>query len=237
MRLNRFYFEDFSAEKNITLSKSPIFHQIKNVLRMKEGELISLFLSPLEAIYKIEKIDNKKIELLWQENVVPKINIKREVVLFQSLIKKDKMEWVVQKAVELGVKKLVPVISERSEKKEINLDRLNKIIIEASEQCGRIDIMEIGEPLKFKESLKKKEGISFIGDASGSYFSEVFSEYSSKSKFQNGPFSIFVGPEGGFSSLELSLASENSLKVLSLNNYILRSETASVAFLSLIFNF
>lgn len=237
MRLNRFYFEDFSAEKSITLSKSPIFHQIKNVLRMKEGELISLFLSPLEAIYKIEKIDNKKIELLWQENVVPKINIKREVVLFQSLIKKDKMEWVVQKAVELGVKKMVPVISERSEKKEINFDRLNKIIIEASEQCGRIDIMEIGEPLKFKEALKKKEGISFIGDASGSCFSQVFSEYSSKNKSQNGPFSIFVGPEGGFSSLELSLASENELKVLSLNNYILRSETASVAFLSLIFNF
>lgn len=232
MRLNRFYLENFSVEKNIVLSKGPIFHQMKNVLKMKEGELISFFFNSLESIYRIEKIDNKKINLFWQEDIVAKKSIKREVFLFQSLIKKDKMEWVTQKAVELGVKKLIPVISERSEKKDINLERLQKIIIEATEQCGRIDIMEICEPLKFKEALKKKEGLALLGDVSGISFSSLVRENNKKQDI----YSVFVGPEGGFSSLELQLARESDVQIGALNNYVLRSETAAVASLALIFN-
>ena len=128
MRLNRFYFENLNDDKKIEFGKGPILHQIKNVLKMKEKEMSSLFSQTQESLYVIERIDNKKVLLSWKENLSPQVKLKREVILFQSLIKKDKMEWVTQKAVELGVKKLIPVISERSEKKDINLERLQKII-------------------------------------------------------------------------------------------------------------
>lgn len=232
MRLNRFYLDNFSGEKMVELKKSPIFHQIKNVLRMKMGNSLSLFGNNMEAIYKIEKIDNKSIFLIWQENIIIKNKANREIVLFQSLIKKDKMEWIVQKAVELGVTKIVPVISERSEKKNINLDRLNKISLEASEQCGRQDLIKIFEPVKFKNTFKELEGFSFLGDVSGINFAENFLDKKSIKK----PINVFIGPEGGWGPEELKLAKKNKVEIVKLNNYILRSETASLAFLSLFSN-
>ncbi len=232
MRLNRFYFENLKGDKQIEFGKGPILHQIKNVLKMKEKEMISLFSQTQESLYAIERIDNKKVLLSWKENILPQVKLKREVILFQSLIKKDKMEWVTQKAVELGVKKLVPVISERSEKKDINLERLQKIIIEATEQCGRIDIMEITAPIKFKEALKQKSQPAFLGDGSGVDLAKLIKE----SLDSKAIFSVFVGPEGGFSPAEMTLALENGLKIGALSNYTLRSETAAVATLSLIFN-
>lgn len=232
MRLNRFYLENFSGEKIIELKKGPIFHQIKNVLRMKTGNFLSFFYNNKEAIYKIESITNKDIFLVWQEDVIIKNKINKEIILFQSLIKKDKMEWVVQKAVELGVTKIVPIISERSEKKNINLDRLNKISLEASEQCGRQDLIKISEPIKFKDTLKKLKGLSFLGDSSGNNFIKSFKE---KKNIEDN-INIFIGPEGGWSSEELILVKDNRIEIVKLNNYILRSETASLAFLSLLSN-
>lgn len=232
MRLNRFYLENFSNQKNIILDQVSLFHQIKNVLKMKTGDFISLFFAPYEAIYKIEKIDNKKIFLTWQEDVVVKNIINKKIVLFQSLIKKDKMEWVVQKAVELGVSEIIPIISERSEKKDINLNRLNKILIEASEQCGRVDLIKISPVIKFSEVLQEVEGISFLGDGSGDFFVDKIKGLNIKKNKIN----IFIGPEGGWSIEELELAKKNKVEIVSLNNNILRSETATVAFLSLISN-
>lgn len=232
MRLNRFYLENFSGQKNITLDQGPLFHQIKNVLKMKEGNFVSLFFAPHEAVYKIEKIDNKKIFLIWQENVVIKNNNNKKIILFQSLIKKDKMEWVVQKAVELGVSEIIPIISERSEKKDINLNRLNKISIEASEQCGRQDIVTVSEPINFKKAVAMKNEISFLGDSSGNIFLDKFKVVNIKKNKIN----IFIGPEGGWSNGEIELAKKNKVEIVRLNNNILRSETAVVAFLSLISN-
>lgn len=232
MRLNRFYLEEFTGDKRLELGKGPILHQIKNVLKIKDNDFISLFDGEKECLYQIDRIDNKKVLMSWQKDLALVKKLKREIFLFQSIIKKDKMEWVVQKAVELGVKKFIPIISDRSEKKDINLDRLQKIVIEATEQCGRLDIMEILLPVKFKEALKKKTEVSFIGDGSGDDFSKLCQKYLIK----NDITSVFIGPEGGWSPAELSLAQENSLKVGSLNNYTLRSETAAVAILSLMFN-
>lgn len=232
MRLNRFYLENFLGEKDILLDKGPVFHQIKNVLRMKTGNSLSLFGGDKEAIYKIERIDNKNISLVWQENVIVKDKIDREITLFQSLIKKDKMEWVVQKAVELGVTKIIPIISERSEKKNINLERLNKISLEASEQCGRQDLVKISEPIKFKNSFEDLAGESFLGDSSGIDFIDIFKD----KKISKNSFNIFIGPEGGWSPEELVLAKNNKIEIVKLNNYILRSETAGLAFLSLLSN-
>ncbi|PKM91147.1 16S rRNA (uracil(1498)-N(3))-methyltransferase [Candidatus Falkowbacteria bacterium HGW-Falkowbacteria-1] len=232
MRLNRFYLENFIGEKKIELKDCPIFHQIKNVLKMKVGEQVSFFNQEMEFLYKIEEISKKIIIFIWLKNIENKFKPKREIILFQSLIKKDKMEWVVQKATELGVTKIFPIISKRSEKKDINLDRLNKIIIEAVEQCGRLDLPLIFEPLKFSDIWSKVEGLTFLGDGSGINVTEFFKKNEENCK----KVSIIIGPEGGFENTEIELAKKNKVEIVRLNTYVLRSETASIAFLSLIAN-
>lgn len=231
MRLNRFYLENFLGEKNIELKNDPIFYQMKNVLKMKLGDQVSFFCNFKEAIYVIDFIDNKKAIFKFIKNISAKQNDKK-IILFPSLIKKDKMEWVVQKAVELGVSEIIPIISERSEKKNININRLNKISIEASEQCGRQDIVTVSEPINFKKAVAMKNEISFLGDSSGNIFLDKFKVVNIKKNKIN----IFIGPEGGWSNGEIELAKKNKVEIVRLNNNILRSETAVVAFLSLISN-
>ncbi|MFA5644258.1 MAG: RsmE family RNA methyltransferase [Patescibacteria group bacterium] len=230
MRINRFYLENFSGQKNIELENNSTFHQIKNVLKMRLGDQLSFFCNFREAIYRISFIDNKKIIFDFVKNIPIKKN-NRKIFLFSSLIKKDKLEWVVQKAVELGVSGIIPVISERSEKKKINLDRLNKISLEASEQCGRQDIIKVSEVVKLEEALRKLDGLSFLGDSSGVDFKTEFKLCQLGEKIN-----IFIGPEGGWTKEELEMAKKNKARVVCLNGNILRSETAVVAFLSLAFN-
>jgi len=233
MRLNRFYLENFSKVSTLELKYEPLVHQIKNVLRMKVGEQISLFSNFSEAIYEIKKIDKAVISL----NLIKDVSVKknnREIILFPALIKKDKLEWVVQKAVELGVTKIIPVISARSEKKDINLNRLNKISIEASEQCGRSDLAEIFQPIKFKDVLKDIKGQSFLANANGNNFVDCL-KLIDKNKLES--LNIFIGPEGGFEEVEIELAKKNNIKIVSFGDNILRSETAALVGLTLITNF
>lgn len=233
MRLNRFYLENFSKVNTLELKHEPLVHQIKNVLRMKVGEQISLFGNFSEAIYEIKKIDKAVISL----NLIKDVSVKknnREIILFPALIKKDKLEWVVQKAVELGVTKIIPVISARSEKKDINLNRLNKISIEASEQCGRSDLVEIFQPIKFKDVLKDIKGQSFLANANGDNFVDCL-KLIDKNKLEL--LNIFIGPEGGFEEVEIELAKKNNIKIVSFGDNILRSETAALVGLTLITNF
>ncbi len=228
MRVNRFYFKTLSGERKIYLSEGDLFHQIRRVLKLRPGDIISLFREDLEVWYQIESWDKKGLSLKY----IKEIDLEKKnlpfITLYQSLIKKDKFEWVVQKAVELGVGRIVPIISARSEKKGLNLDRLNKISLEASEQSGRHDYVEISEIVKFNEALLSLSGQSFLGEFSGDKWTSDIELKES--------INIFIGPEGGWTPEELSLAKKHQIKFLSLNNYILRSETASIAFLSLLTN-
>ncbi|MFA5420517.1 MAG: RsmE family RNA methyltransferase [Patescibacteria group bacterium] len=226
MRLNRFYLENFLEDEIIELRDGPIFHQLKNVLRIKKGDLISFF-NQTERVYIVREIDKRSIIFDFQEKVKNNFKIKRDVILFQSIIKRDKMDWVIQKATELGVSKIVPVVAKRSEKKDINLERLKRIAIEASEQCGRISIPEIVSPINFTDIWTLAEGDVFIGDFSGT---------SLKNEEINKSISIIIGPEGGFDKKEIDIAKIKKTKVVSLDNYILRSETASLSFLVLLTN-
>lgn len=232
MRLNRFYLESFTKNKIIEVNSGPIYHQIKNVLKMKRGDQVSFFYDFSEAIYEINFMDNKKIIFNYLREIKVSKS-ERDIFLFSSVVKKDKMEWIVQKAVELGVTKIIPIISGRSEKKDLNLSRLNKISLEASEQCGRSDIVKIDNIIKFKESLNNLSGTSFLADFSGDNFVKKFNSLSDKAKQK---INIFIGPEGGFSPAEIDLAKKNKVQIVALKNYVLRSETATTAFLSLTSN-
>ncbi len=135
------------------------------------------------------------------------------------------MEWVVEKATELGVSKIVPIISERSEKKDLNMERIRKIIVEASEQCGRADVPVLGSVMTLEECIMEVEEEKIVFDITGEHFSSSLIHNTC-------PVSIFIGPEGGWTEKELELFKQKGAKIFSLGPLTLRAETASIVALT-----
>ncbi len=226
MRLHRFFIKERVVADKFCISDERLVHQWRNVFRYNVGSEVVLFDgSGGEFDAVIERMTNREADvsiISKRKGVVPE----REITLYQSLIKKDNMEWVAEKATELGVSKIVPVVSERSEKKDLNIERLEKIIIEASEQCGRADVPEMGSIEQLASSLEGLEGEFVVFDSSGVSFDP--SLFSTDYKL----LSIFIGPEGGWSPKEIEEFKNAGAKVYSLGKLTLRAETAVIAALS-----
>ena len=151
--------------------------------------------------------------------------------LCQALIKKDNFEMVTQKVVEIGVSVIVPILAERSEKKKVNMERLKKIAVEASEQSGRADVPEIFEETTlvdlFESGALPPDKIAL--DLTGIDFHKFVSGLNPV-----GAIAVFVGPEGGWSEKEIEFFKQHNVSILSLGSQILRAETASIAISSLL---
>lgn len=249
MRLHRFYINTPIEQERIRITDERLVHQWRDVFRYNVGaEMIVFDGSGKEYNMMIEKITRAEAVLKVfdeREGFVPE----NKIVLCQSLIKKDKMEWVVEKATELGVCKILPIVSERSEKKNFNVERANKIAVEASEQSGRADIPEILEPVDLSADLLeeiKKRGYQIITfDSSGAAL-EIGSSVRAEDGFLSEqstaePISqaaqglaVFVGPEGGWSDKELNLFADAGAQIYSLGKLTLRAETAAIAALAIL---
>lgn len=158
-----------------------------------------------------------KVVLVQENDNEPK----NSVTLYCSVLKKENFEFVVQKATEIGVGHIIPIISERTIKLGLNHERLEKIGKEATEQSGRGIIPIISESMSLEEAVANVSGVgsSFFFDSSGEIFKEAP---------LNREISAFIGPEGGWSERELSLARNNGLAVVSLSKLTLRAETAAI---------
>ena len=226
MRLHRFYINTPIAENKIVVKDEHILHQWRNVFRYNVGSEVVLFDgSGFEYDCVIERLSNREAEL----NVVSKkkgIMPENKITLYQSLIKKDKMEWVVEKATELGVSKIVPVVSDRSEKKGFNLERARKIAVEASEQCGRGDVPLIDNSQKIIDISLNDQEKFIVFDSSGVPFD------SSLLSTNYRLLSILVGPEGGWSDKEIERFKEAKMEIFNLGKLTLRAETAAVVALT-----
>ncbi|HUD03866.1 MAG TPA: RsmE family RNA methyltransferase, partial [Candidatus Paceibacterota bacterium] len=148
MRLHRFYVrEKLEVGREVVIPDSDLTHQLKRVFRLKVGNVIVLFDGDgFEYVSQILSFEDNAITFRINEAKgsleLPKV----KVCLYPSLIKKDNLEWVIQKCTELGVAEFHPVISERSEKKSFDMLRAEKIAIEAAEQSGWERIPKIYEP-------------------------------------------------------------------------------------------
>ena len=155
---------------------------------------------------------------------------KKNLELAICLVKKNAMENILQKATELGVENIIPIISDRAEVKEINLERANKIVIEATEQSNQLIPPKISEPVKFKnfiESLNDKK-LLFADIESKAYLNK-------KNVNQEDKIVLLIGPEGDFSPSERQLISKLSNRIpFSISNNILRSDTAVITAISMI---
>jgi len=226
MRLHRFHVqENIGNQKHITIRDAELFNQLKNVLRYQVGTQLVLFDDTgNEYLAMIEKLQdgNAVFEIIEIKTKKPQ-GAKREVILYASIIKKDKFEWVVEKATELGVSKIVPIITERTEKKGLKTERLEKIIKEASEQSGRSNIPTLADIIDLSSALENIKGQCIVFDPTGDEV--IFDAVPDK-------IHIFVGPEGGWSDKELLYFKEKKVPIGSLGKQVLRAETASVAILS-----
>lgn len=223
MRLHRFYISEQVGEKNhLTIKDEGLLHQWRKVFRYKVRDMVILFDgSGYEyecSILLIEKTDAVLQVVKKRQGIVPH----KEIWLFFSLIKKDNNEFILQKCTELGVSHFVPMISRRSEKKNLNIERAKKIIIESSEQCGRStfpilhEVVTVDEVMK--EYGKKVNLVAFDPSGETPPFPSA-----------NGKLGLLIGPEGGFADEEVRLFKQNNIPVYSLGTFILRAETAAIA--------
>lgn len=225
MRLHRFFLQHghnkLSEQKEIVISDENFIHQWKNVFRMRVGDRVILFDgSKVDFECEILEFDKKEVRLSVIKKIENNNKSTKEIWLYQSMIKKDKMEWIFEKCTELGVSHFAPIISERSEKKSLNEERAKKIIIEAVEQSGGQNVPVLHEPISLKEALENLPSPAVAFDPSGLLINAT----SSKSQV----LSLFIGPEGGWTEKELEMFKEKKVPIYNLGNKTLRAETASV---------
>jgi len=225
-----FFVEKQNIENNIAYitDKEDINHIVK-VLRKREGDKINLCDGNYDYSSRIVEISKDRIKLLIESKTLNDRESIKNIFLFQCIIKNQKMDFIVQKATELGVKTIVIDISEKQEKK---VERWRKIAQEAQKQCLRPIPPLIEMPIRISEIKEKyldKLDILFIPYEKESETSEwcISSDYNN--------IGILIGPEGGFEEEEIEeLKTFKNVQVISLGKRILRSETASIAALSIL---
>ncbi len=242
LSMYRFYVENENIkEDEIIITGSDVNH-IKNVLRMRVGEKLIICNGQGKDFYCIiadMSSDGVRVQIEKEEETATEL--KTKLYLFQGLPKKDKMELIIQKAVELGVHEIIPVITKRTivkiedkKKEQKKMERWETISLSAAKQSMRGLIPTIKEPMSYKEALKYAKNL----DAAIIPFEHAEGMNATKSliKDMKGKKSIgiFIGPEGGYEDDEITTAISEGVTPITLGKRILRTETAGLAILSVL---
>lgn len=240
--------EQITGEE-IVITGEDVNH-MKNVLRMKPGEKVRISAGSSEDYFcSIVSLEDREVILHIDGKEESSIELPVQITLFQGLPKGDKMELIIQKAVELGVHEIVPVSMKRcvvkldAKKAAAKVKRWNAIAESAAKQSGRMVIPEVMMPMTCKEVLQKggdlqcrllpyenAEGMEGIRRILEELTGQV-KERSEKTPLHVG---IFIGPEGGFDEAEVEQAREAGWETVSLGRRILRTETAGMAMLAML---
>lgn len=231
---------EFILDELVEISGDDVNH-IKNVLRMKiNEEMLIGDGSGREYTCKIQSISDEKIVARIEDFQTEGRELPVELYLFQGLPKSDKMELIIQKAVELGVKAVIPVATKRAvvkldkKKEEAKLKRWQAISESAAKQSKRGIIPEIMEVMSFKQAIDyvRDFDVKLIPYENCVNMTETKEILNTIGKNQK--VAIFIGPEGGFCESEIEYATENRVMPISLGKRILRTETAGLTILSVI---
>ena len=223
----RLFFEkSLSLNLNSTLDKSQS-HYLSKVMRINIGKSFSLFNQSGEWEAKVENIDKGIVKFL----VIKKLrsaNREKEIWLAFAPIKLNYLNLMIQKATEIGVTRFIPLLTERTIVRKLNEKRINKIIIEASEQSNRLKVPSLDKLTKLDTFLKSNQNANII-------FGDLNTNNKKIDVKNKNPLCVLIGPEGDFSLKER----EGILKLkkiipLKINNNILRSETAAISMISII---
>jgi 16S rRNA (uracil1498-N3)-methyltransferase len=213
-----------SGDKTFTFDKEESKHIIK-VLRKQEGHKIHItnglgYLFISEIILGLEKKCEVKI---IEEHFFNPSSFQTHVAVAPTKMH-DRMEWFLEKATEIGIHEITPIICEHSERKIFKIDRAEKIIQAATKQSNQYYLPKINEAITFLEFIKKNHnGQKFIA-----HCEETDKKSFAKEIEKNQPITILIGPEGDFSIKEIKLALENNFIPVTLGNTRLRTETAAL---------
>lgn len=224
MKTHRFFVEEnLENDGDITITNHTLIHQMRDVLRLRVGDPVILLDGKGNMLHGRVKVLMKKSSIISKENMKKNLIFSKiKIKLCASLIKKDKFEWILQKATEIGVTEFQPVVSVRTEKQNLNMDRADKIVREAAEQSERLDLPTVSQPKSLEEVLEECETNSIALHMEG--------EKLNVSQFKDGQeLCVFVGPEGGWDEKDMDLFKRHNVKIVSLGDQVLRAETASLA--------
>ena len=228
----RLYFPDkIQSDLSSHLPKEQT-HYVKDVMRLKIGDKLSIFNTLGEWNAAIESYEKNGAKIKIMEKVRDKDNEKNIWLAF-SPIKQNPLNFVIQKGTELGVQKFIPILSDRTIVREVNIERIKKIIVEASEQSNRISVPEINKPDSLKNflSIFPKNGCLIFCDINSNQnnLKNIFE------KKVDGPMCILIGPEGDFSENERKMIIDhNQTYSISLAKNILKAETAALSAITIV---
>ena len=212
-------------------------HHLQHVLRMKENEIIRIVDSSNNVFLAKIVMDQGEMCAQCFEVVLKTAERKNEVTLLMGLIKKEKWDFCLQKCTELGVTRIVPfesmrtVVKSKEERSDKKLERWNKIVLEAAQQCKRDCVPEVTMPMKLMDAVEcYKSDINFVA-----YESCTIEARKLRDVIEDGnSMTLIIGPEGGFDETEIVKLKEKGVECITLGNRILRAETAAIYALSAI---
>ncbi len=240
--MQRYFIDSSSAIVNLDNQKiimiSDDAHHIKNVMRNKVGDKIIVCYDHKSYLCAIETMTNKEVELEIVQELQEDKELSVEVTIAHGLVRKEKMEEVIDHITELGADYYLPVIMKRSnvkissEKLENKLTRLNKIAKEAAEQAHRTRKLEVFEPISFNVLLEYSKNydlclVAHVGDHPSMYIANALNESCHK-------ILVLVGPEGGIDPDELKLLKTHHFIQVNLGRRVLRTEVAPSYIMSII---
>ena len=238
----RFYVSaDQLAEKEVFISGGDVNH-IKNVLRLEVGDwIVACDGNGTDYVSRIQSICSDEVVASIEKVQPTGTELPVRITLFQGMPKKDKLELIIQKAVELGACEIVPVMTKRtvvklSEEKKINkrLERWQSIAYAAAKQCDRGIIPMVHKPVSYEEALAMADQLDYnvipYELQTGMEEARKIVDQACKQR----SLGIFIGPEGGFEEEEVSKALEAGAHAITLGRRILRTETAGLAILSVL---
>ncbi|HEY4521917.1 MAG TPA: RsmE family RNA methyltransferase [Candidatus Paceibacterota bacterium] len=226
--MHRFYLDENLGEGILVIKDKAILHQLRSVLRVQKGEQVIFFkdkneFKGLDFVYELKNIERSSANFLFKEKKENTREPRKKLVLYQSLIKKEKFEQILQHATEVGAFEIVPVISARSEKKSLNQERCEKILREAAEQSGRVIVPNFRKVLDLEKAIES---------AKSSEFKTYFAHTKEKDHMIYGAgdrqVNLFIGPEGGWEEKEVFAFVRAGFLPVSLGRLTLRAETAAI---------
>ena len=237
--MNRFYHsETLEINQNIYLDDSSAHHAIQ-VMRVKTNDRFIVFNGDgFDYLAEVIEIEKRKLKLHVLSRSINATESPVKVTLVQSLSSNEKMDWIIQKATELGVNHILPIYSTRSiikldtARAEKKLMHWQQVAVSACEQSGRAKIPEIHQPISFIKALQlsmlNKNTLKIILATNGS------ASFESLPTLNHQDIVLLIGPEGGFSEEEITLARNHLYIALKLGPRVLRTETAPLSILSII---
>lgn len=224
------YFTDQKLSVDMLIDMTPQqSHHISTVLRMKDGKTIRLVDPDASVFFGTIQTGKSGVRVKITQSIAEERESKVKITLAMAMIKGERWDWVLEKATECGVSKIVPFISERCivkdkpEAGQRKLERYRKILLEAAEQSYRHRIPEISETISLKHLVDHKSSVNFIAyeKESTNLLSDIDKSFSS--------VTIVIGPEGGFANDEVEYLTEHGFTSVSLGKRIFRAETAAIA--------